>query len=432
VKKQELKDRVIGKIDRDKSIRFLRSLIRLPSQSGQATLSQELVLQFFEKMNMRVDMFHGNDEGVKQYADYCPLPAGESIDDGAYNLVGVKKGRRGGAKSLMLFSHIDTEAPEPDTPKNVYEGEIRDGKLYGLGAADAKSGIATMLLAAEAVLSEAELDGDLLLMSILGKKGGSAGTLSAIERGYTADGGVYIHSAETGHGFREIKCYSMGTIDFRVLVDGAEGVPNDELDNSEINAVVKGAEVVTALIEWDKARRGSLLFEEGTYAGQPKTKLHIGLARGGIYVGKDPLSYEIQCRLYFGYGETIASVLSDLEQYLDDRFADDPWLSKNRPRIEQMYIRATPARTDENAEINLAVRKSIGEITGLQDLIYQYHGASDIRLPVVYGNIPTVGIGPKGGGIYGQEWTDWVDIDDFIDGIKIAASLIIDWCIADS
>lgn len=429
--KNELKEHVLQNIDGERAVRLLKSLIRIPSASGQPTLPQELVLQYFEQMGMQVDMFQGNDEEVKNLPDYCPLPPEENIDSGAFNLVGVKKGKSRTGKSLMLFSHIDTEAPEPDSGGDPLQAYIRDGKLYGLGAADAKSGIAIMLAAAQAVLKETELDGELILMSILGKKGGSAGTLSAVSRGYHADGGVYIHAAETGHGFQEIKCYSMGTIDFRVIVKGSGGAPNDELDDSEVNAVEKGALVIRALREWDSGRRSRLMFKQGTYEGSPNTKLHIGLAQGGTYVGKDPLSFEVQCRLYFGVGETIESVLADLNQYLTEALSGDPWLREHMPVIEKMYLRASPAETDTSEAIHTAAKDSIIGITGTNEIIYQYHGASDIRLPVLYGNTPTVGIGPKCGGLYGQETVDWVDLEDFLTGIKICAALIIDWCLED-
>jgi len=429
VTKNTLKQQVIDSIDNDKAVRFLQSLIRLPSPSGSPTLPQELVSNCFERMNMRIDRFKGNAEGVASHPDYCPLPEGEEMDEEAYNLVGVKQGSDPEGKSLMLFSHIDTEAPTNLSGTNPYRHEIIDGRLYGLGAADAKSGIATMILAAEAVLKVTDLHGDLILMSILGKKGGSAGTLSAVERGYRADGAVYIHAAETGHGFREIKCYSMGTVDLRIIVEGAEGVPNDELDNSEVNAVEKGAQIIKALRDWDNARRARLLFDDGSYRGSPKTKLHIGLARGGTYVGTDPVLFEIQCRLYFGVGETMESVISDMRVYLSRLCEEDRWLSEHPPRIEKMYLRASPASIPKDAPISSAVRGCIGAITGNTDVIYQYHGASDIRLPILYGRTDTVGIGPKCGGLYGQEWTDWVDIEDYLTGIKIVASLIVDWCV---
>ena len=57
------------------------------------------------------------------------------------------------------------------------------------------------------------------------------------------------------------------------------------------------------------------------------------------------------------------------------------------------------------------------------------HGASDIRHSIVNGNTPSVGIGPKCGGIYGDDWTEWVDLEDYLAGIRILSSLIIDWCI---
>ncbi|MDP3388173.1 MAG: M20/M25/M40 family metallo-hydrolase [Eubacteriales bacterium] len=428
--KEKLKEKVSSKIDNDKAIKFLGSLVRLPSENGQPTLAQELILQKMEELGLNIDKFSGNTAGVEDYADYCPLNEGEKVDERAYNLVGIKSGK-GQGKSLMLFAHIDTETCESADIASVYDLKRVNNRLYGHGIADDKSGMATIMLAVEAVLKETDLDGDLIVMSVLGKRGGSAGTLSAIAKGYKADGGIYLHPAETGHGYTEVKIYSMGTVDFSVTIKGSEGRENDELDNSEVNAIKKGSMVVEAMSDWDKARRERILFTEGTYAGTPKTKLNISTAEAGIKVGRDPMTYTIKSRLYFGEEETIYSVLEELKDYFHKRFAGDDWLSVNPPEIEILNLRATPAMVSKDSDIVRTIEKNISSVNGVESFIYQYHGASDIRHPIVYGNTPTAGIGPLCGGLYGADWTEWVDEKEFVDGIKMLASIIIDWCLTD-
>ncbi|MEG1662000.1 MAG: hypothetical protein RR332_05725, partial [Clostridiales bacterium] len=63
------------------------------------------------------------------------------------------------------------------------------------------------------------------------------------------------------------------------------------------------------------------------------------------------------------------------------------------------------------------------------DFIYHYHGSSDIRLPNIYGATPSLGIGPCCGGRDEFKTKEWLSRADYIDGIKIAASMIIDWCL---
>jgi len=425
--KEILKQNVIKNIDNEKCINYLRSLVRLPSENGQPTLAQELILQKMEELNFKIDKFSGSTKGLENYADYCPLTEDEKVDERAYNLVGLRESK-GQGKSLMLFAHVDTEIREGKDLAKAYEGKIDNGRIYGHGIADDKCGLATIMLAVEAVLKETDLDGDLTVMSVLGKRGGSAGTLSAIARGYKADAGIYLHPAETGHGYLEVKTYSMGTVDFVVKVRGKKGPEADELDNSEINAVKKGAYVVQTMNNWDVDRRKKLLFKEGTYKDTPNTKLNISTACAGEKVGRDPLVYEIKSRMYFGENESIESVLEDLKNYFVKQFSDDEWLSSNIPEIEILNLRATPAMISKDSEIVKIVEKNIFNINGVEEFIYQYHGASDIRHPIVYGNTPSLGIGPLCGGLYGTDWTEWVDEKEYLDGIKMLASIIIDWC----
>ena len=426
--KSELKEKIIKSVDKDYAVAFLKSLVRLPSAFGEATLAQELVLEKLTHCGFDVDKFMPNFTNITELDDYCPLPENVVLSSGAYNLVGKKSSSKKTAKSLMLFSHIDTEPRKDD---KELSGLVDGDKFYGLGAADAKSGIAMMLLAAQYILKEVELDGDLTLMSVLGKAGGSAGTLTAIKRGYQADASIYIHPAETGHSFHEIKCYSMGVIDFRLTVPGKKGHPIDELDESEENAVIRGAKLINGLIEWNKERQSRLLFEKGDFKGQPKTKLNIGKAQGGTYAGSDPISFMVDCRLYFAHDESIESVLNDLKKAISIMFTDDPFIRDNPIILEKLYLRASPGYIEEDHDIIKKLINNIDQVKGKQDYIYQYHGASDIRLPIIYGNTPCVGIGPQAGGFYGAEWTDWVSIEDYLNGINILIGTIIDWCIED-
>ena len=429
--KVELKEQISASIDQYDVIGFLQELIQYPSEYGKPTTAQEIVIKHLRKMNFDIDQFSGNMENVTDLEDFCPLPENQEIGEDAYNVVGLKKGKSNQGKSLLLFSHIDTELNQ-NTLTNPLIPKVENGRVYGLGAADAKCGIAMMVLASQAVFANVEgLDGTLCLMSVLGKRGGSAGTLSAIMRGYTADAGIYLHPAETGHGFNEIKSYSMGMIDFKITVTGEVGVEADDIDDSEVSAILNGNKVITALIEFDLERRSRLIFEQGSFQGRPKTKLHIGKAYGGTYVGLDPLSFTMECRMVFGVGETISSVMQDLKVYLADYFVDDDYLNDNPPKIEWMFMRASPAYVPNDAPITKTITDNIKAVQPDVEFIFQHHGASDIRLPIIYGNTPSIGIGPLCGNIYAANKVEWVDIQDYIDGIKIVANIIVDWCLSD-
>ncbi len=422
--KDSIKREILSHIDREECIDFLKSLIKLPSQNLEPTYAQELVREKLKTLGFSVDSFPCYVDEIKDCPDFCTYPGNLESPEYIENVVGVLDSDQ--EKSFLVHAHIDTPCISDSTP-NTFP-EIKDGRVYGLGSADDKGGVAIMLMAAEAVIrTVGKLNGKLILMSTIGKRG-AVGTLTAFKKGYHADGAVYLHPAETGHGFQEIKNYSMGALTFKVTVKGKPGVYRDEVDKSEINAVVKGADVIQALSRWDDLRRDRLRFEEGSFRGIPNTKLNIISASSSDLLREDPLTFELQCRMYFGLGETVDSVLQDLRAFFEKEFASDPWLSQNQPIVEKGELCANPVYIDKDSKLIRSVTDNIAKVKGDSKFIYQYHGASDIRMPIIYGHTPTIGIGPLCGGLKPEE-KEWMDLDDYMDGIRILAGLIIDWCL---
>jgi succinyl-diaminopimelate desuccinylase len=81
-------------------------------------------------------------------------PRLEEVAPGRPNAVAVIEGDRPGP-TLLFEGHTDvvTEGPRELWSVDPFGGEIRDGRLYGRGAADMKAGVAAMLFAAQAVAS---------------------------------------------------------------------------------------------------------------------------------------------------------------------------------------------------------------------------------------------------------------------------------------
>ena len=75
--------------------------------------------------------------------------------------------QQGGRPVIGLFGHIDTVPPDPQQPLGV-----RDGRLYGCGSSDMKSGVALMM----ALLKEyAQLNADLVAVFYEGEEGPDIG-----------------------------------------------------------------------------------------------------------------------------------------------------------------------------------------------------------------------------------------------------------------
>ena len=429
MQKNELKKLVFAKIDKNAQnyYDFLESMARIPSEVFKTTYAQELVKSKMTDMGLALDVFPCMTDEVKDLDDFHAFPENYEFRDDIENVIGVKDGKSAdNGKSLMLIAHIDTEAVNDVTPDTSVV--VENGQMKGLGVADSKGGVAIMLLGAEAVLKEnPDLDGSLTLLSSIGKRG-AVGTLTAMKKGYHADIGVYLHPAETGHGFHEIKNFSMGMLDIKITVRGKKGILFDELDHSEVSAIDKGCEVIEALRKFDAERQTKHYFQEGELLGKPFTKLELFTANSSETIMGDCLRFDIAARINFGYDETVGSVFQDLQDYLKEYFKNDPWISANPPEVSKGVFKGTPVYVEPNSAVIKLVENTIKEVKHFDDFIYQYHGSSEVRLPNLYDNTPTVGIGPKCFGL-GTPTVEALDLADYIDGIKVVAGLIIDWCL---
>lgn len=424
--KERIKKEITEQINEKEALELLTSLVQTPSENCRPTEAQQIVRRKLEEMNFRIETFPCAVDEIKDLPDFCLYEGNLESSEDIWNIVANSQEEET-EHSFLIHAHIDTSARSEVMPD--FQVEIKDGKIYGLGVADDKGGVAMMLYAAQIVWNKVpELKNKLILMSTIGKRG-AVGTLTAFSRGYHADAAIYLHPAETGHGFREIKNYSMGTLDFNMEIEGKPGIFRDEIDDSEISAVTEAAKIIPILQQWEKERRASHFFQEDTFSGLPNTKLNIMYAKSSRLLREDVLQFDIGCRVCFGLGETVEEVFDEIREYIRIHTADDPWLQEHPPKYTYGEIKATPAYVSRDSRLIRTLEKNITEVKQFNDFIYQYHGSSDIRMPIVYGGTPTVGIGPLCGGLSENNGKEWMSIEDYLDGIRIVANMIVDWCV---
>ncbi len=400
----------------EEMIATLMELIETPSPDGGDTEAQVLVKRKLEKLGMETEMFR-MDERVKGLPDYCEPDI--AYTEGTYNLAGVKKGKKD-HPSLLLFAHIDTEREDFfGTFEDPYQAERRDGKIYGLGASDDKGGIGMMLEAVKAAMAlEGDLGYDLTVLSLLGKHGGAFGTLSAMVKGCHGDCSLYLHPAETGHGFQEIKNISLGILDLKLTVFGKPGIPHDDLSTGE-NANLKMAEAVRILEEFNQTKRKEEVFDFGFFKGEPSFLLNIGSISSPGTPGNIALKTECLFRCRFFFPMSLDSLYEELSSFLLERLEGD-WT------LEKGYFRAEPAMSPSDHPFLELVKDSIRDVTGEGNFIQQYHGGSDVRFPILYGNSVCAGIGPYSAlPLKGSGEREWIDEKDYLNGIAILTEILL-------
>jgi succinyl-diaminopimelate desuccinylase len=276
--------------------------------------------------------------------------------------------RRGEARPLLVFAgHTDVVPPGPRDAwtSDPFVPDLRDGMLYGRGAADMKSSIAAMVVAVERfVARRPDHRGSIAFLLTSDEEGPSVnGTVKVIEkleqRGEKIDWCLVGEpSSETRLG-DVVKNGRRGSLNGVLTVKGIQGhVAYPHLASNPIHAVAPALAELTR-IEWD---RGNEHF--------PPTGFQISNINGGTGAENIiPGTVEIVFNLRFSTEQTATGLQARVEEVLKRHDLDFElnWRLSGNPFL-------TPA-----GELVEAARKAIREVTGVQSQLSTGGGTSDGR-----------------------------------------------------
>lgn len=154
---------------------------------------------------------------------------------------------------LLLGGHIDVvpagEASGWSRPP--FEATLQNGRLYGRGTADMKTGLAAMLKAVEGAAGPRMRRG-LLFVATSGEEVGFEGLKGLYARKLLPDRAARMGVLGEPTSMRPIRAHK-GLADFRITVVGRSGhASNPDLG---VNAVEKCAKIIEAVSRWSKSLR---------------------------------------------------------------------------------------------------------------------------------------------------------------------------------
>ncbi|HEV2066345.1 MAG TPA: M20/M25/M40 family metallo-hydrolase, partial [Thermomicrobiales bacterium] len=155
---------------RDEIAHMLVDLVAIPSVTSDEGAVQARIAALMRDRDLVLDVWEAKPEEITEYQIHV---GDQDVWDNRPNIVGKLPGT-GGGRSLMIQGHVDTVDPgDPELWTHGPWGEIVDGRVYGRGAADMKSGIVIYLAALDALRATGtRLQGDLLLAASSGVENG--------------------------------------------------------------------------------------------------------------------------------------------------------------------------------------------------------------------------------------------------------------------
>jgi len=308
----------------------------------------------------------------------------------------------GSGPTLLLNGHVDTVlavegwSSDPWTPRR--EGD----RLYGLGAADMKSGVAAAMLATRALARNRERwRGSVVFSSVVDEEAYSIGARALITSGISADYCVVTESS-----WDRPALGSVGKTLVRIDVTGKAAHASWPWDG--INAATEAARLVARLDEIP-------LLEHPRMRG---SRCVLSFAGGNDqYVITVPEKARVILNRMIVAGESSASVLAEVQALIDD--LESP--AQFELTIDPPYY--PPWETDTEHPLALALTRAYAAEAGHAPE-WGYSGFGDMNLFSEEAGIPTVMIGPRGDNFHQAD--EWVDVPSIAATSRLLVRMALD------
>ena len=418
--KTDARKKLLEKIDqsRDKAVAFLRDMVVIPSVTGDEAQIQTFLSKYMTKIGLDVDMWETDWEELKKHPGYRPVDRGY---EGRPNIVATWKGA-GGGRSLLLNGHTDVipVGGGEGWSDNPWSATIKNGRMYGRGTADMKSGVASHIMAVECLKGAGlKPKGDVYINVVIDEEVSGHGTLDTVIRGYKADAGI---SGETSDLAVQPAC--IGRIWFEIEIHGKPAGIQKRYEG--ISGIELGNKIVKAVADLEAKRVATI-----THPLYPNALDTLPCIIGSFSAGNYPSAFPANCLLKGSIGTVPGEDHEGVKQSLVDQIAraaaEDPWMKLHPPKVRFVGYDAQASEIPRDHAIVETVCKNYKEITGRDPQISGRQGAADTRFLNLYANTPTVIFGPGSTAVMHAN-DEYVSIDDYMTSIKVMALSICDWC----
>ncbi|MEV4839913.1 M20 family metallopeptidase [Nonomuraea sp. NPDC049486] len=378
-------------VDAQGVVEFTRALVRVPSTNDPARGRNEQPAADLVAARMR---------------EWGWEPVVYEAAPGRPNVVAVVEGGGGDGPTLMFEGHTDvvTEGDLSEWTVDPFGGEIRDGKLWGRGSADMKSGLAATLYATRALQLAGPFPGRIKVCALADEEGLMIGAHHFVDQGLAADvDGAIVAEPEAG----EICAVAKGAL--RLRVDFTGKMAHGAMPQHGRNPVQAVGALLTGLRELQAELQKR--FPAHEHLGEVYVTPTVVRAGSEEQVNVIPAtaSVFVDVRTIPGVGhQDVAGRVAELAAW--DGIASEVGILVDRPPVD------VPVSDPVVAALAAAHR----DVTGEEPVYGGVPGSTDGTVLTHWGGVPSVVYGPGGKWIAHQA-DEYVEVDEIVRCTRVFA-----------
>lgn len=394
---------------RSELVELTREFIQVPTVNPPGERYEEMADLMIRKLSdsgFTVESVRVPEEVLKAYGLELPR----------VNVIGVLKGADYG-RALCYNGHYDVVPPGSGWSVEPFSGVIREGRIYGRGAADMKGANAAMLIAVKA-LREAgvKLGGDVIYVATPDEEtGGHAGAEYVVEKGLVrSDACIIGEPTEVD----KVAVAHKGALWLELTTLGKAA--HASLPHKGVNAVEKMAKVIAAFdrlkAELSKRRTKAPMPDES----KAPTVMIGGLIRGGVKINVVPDRCTVTVDRRLVPEESVDQARDEVVRLVEELMTGDPEL-----KVEVKVLEAAmPAYTREDEEVVKIVRNAVKTVLGREAIVTGLPGFTDMRF---FNKVaPTILYGP-GSMTQAHVANEHIPIEDLVVGAKVYALTVLNF-----
>lgn len=364
----------------DDVISLLSDLVKIPSVCGDESRIASFIADWLKRNGVAAELL--------------------DVEPSRPNVVATLKGEKPGPR-IMLNGHMDTVEPGKGWTHDPYGAEVLDGRMYGRGTIDMKSGLACILWATATANREGFVKkGELTIAAVVDEEAIDRGTYALVHKGFFNGLDFALVSEATD---LNVVTAHRGRVVFDVEVHGRAA--HSHWPDHGVNAIENAAIFLNALPKLTNPIHRRL-------GNCTVNTLKIEGGQDQVMLVPDHCRLLIDRCLVPGY--TSKQALADLTDLINEIRIDATakLVDRETPFCEPFEI------PDNNPHVQ-SVLNAASHILGKKPELSFHEGPCDSCIIVSEGKVPAIEFGPTGGRLH--ESDEYVEIES----VKKAAEVYL-------